>query len=96
MMVGYGYQTMWWMIANMVIYSLVGVIVVGALVWIVVWSVTSWRSARRQRALRAGLDDAPAAESYAGLGNSGGSVMYRESAIEQDSSSRSDELMLSH
>lgn len=44
---GYEYEAMWWMLLTMILYSVVGVIVLGALVWIVIWAVTRWRFGRQ-------------------------------------------------
>lgn len=51
MMWGYGFEAMWWMVLTMVIYSVVGIVVLGALLWIVVWAVSHWQNARAQREL---------------------------------------------
>ena len=96
MMSGYGYETIEWMIVTMVIYSLVGVVVAGALVWIVVWSVTNWRRIREERALHAWDGDVSALDSFAGAGiPNSATVGQDEMGSQEDPSVRSDDLMLS-
>lgn len=47
MMWGPGYEATWWMLLTMISSSVVGIIVMGALVWIVVWSISHWRQNRQ-------------------------------------------------
>lgn len=49
MMWGYGYEAIWWMLLSMIVYSFVGVVVVGALLWVVTWAVTHWLQGPVQR-----------------------------------------------
>lgn len=98
MMWGYGYEAAWWMLLMMVIYSVVGIIVVGALIWIVIWALTQWRQRRQEQDPKDGDADEHAHGIHAvasAARSSGADVATEDTGGQERSRAETDELTFS-
>lgn len=86
MLWGYGYEAMWWMLLTMVISSAIGIIVVGALIWIVLWAVSWWRRGRQARMPEDLARHAPSVRTAISIASSYGAGVSTEAAGDEERS----------